>query len=80
METTLAYAETHFPQLMRRVKDGEEVLLRDGELAVAKIIPVPALAATARPKVGETTSALVKWSPASFAALDEAGLHELGLL
>ena len=80
METTRAYAETHFPQLMRRVKDGEEILLRDGVLAVAKIIPVPVLPATTRPKVGETTSAPVKWAPASFAALDEAGMNELGLL
>lgn len=80
MEATLAYAETHFPQLMRRVKDGEEVLLREGELAVARIIPLPARAATARPKVGQSTSAPVTWSPASFAALDDAGMHELGLL
>ena len=80
MEATLAYAETHFPQLMRHVKDGEEILLRDGAMAVAKIVPVPTSPATTRPKVGETTSAPVKWNPASFTALDEAGMHELGLL
>jgi antitoxin (DNA-binding transcriptional repressor) of toxin-antitoxin stability system len=65
---------------MRHVKDGEEVLLRDGATAVAKIIPLPAPRATTRPKVGETTSAPVKWNAASFAALDESGMKELGLL
>ena len=80
METTLDYAESHFPQLMRQVKAGEEILLRDGATAVAKIVPVPASRATPRPKVGETTSAPVKWSAASFAALDETGMKKLGLL
>lgn len=80
MEATLAYAETHFPQLMRHVKDGEEILLRDGATAVAKIIPLLALPATLRPKVGVTTSAPVKWTSASFAALDDTGMTELGLL
>ncbi len=80
MEATVAYAETHFPQLMRRVKDGEEILLRDGALAVAKIVPVPTLTSKSRPRVGVTTSAPVQWTPASFAALDEAGMAELGML
>ena len=80
MEATLAYAETHFPQLMRHVRDGGEILLRDGATAVAKIVPVSALPPTLRPKVGVTTSAPVKWTPASFAALDDAGMNEPGLL
>lgn len=33
-----------------------------------------------RPKVGELTSAPVRWSAESFAALDEEGMKELGLL
>ena len=80
MEATLDYAGSHFPQLMRHVKDGEEILLRDGATAVAKIVPLPAPRTTARPKVGETTSAPVKWNAASFAVLDEPGTKELGLL
>lgn len=80
MEATLDYAESHFPQLMRHVKDGEEILLRDGATAVAKIVPVHALCTTPRPRVGETTSAPVQWNAASFAALDESGMKELGLL
>ncbi|MBI4624054.1 MAG: hypothetical protein HY736_12670 [Verrucomicrobia bacterium] len=80
MEATLAYAETHFPQLVRHVNDGEGILLRDGALAVAKIVPLPAPLATTRPKVGETTSAPVKWNPASFAPLDETGMSEPGML
>ena len=80
MEATLDYAESHFPLLMRHVKGGEVVLLRDGATAVAKIIPLSAPHAVARPKVGVTTSAPVKWNAASFAALNESGMKELGLL
>ncbi len=80
MEATLDYAESHFPQLMRQVKGGEEIFLRDGATVFAKIIPLPAPRAAARPKVGERTSAPVQWNAASFAALDETGLKELGLL
>ena len=80
METTLDYAESHFPQLMRQVKAGEEILLRDGVTAVAKIIPVPSHRATFRPQVGVLTSAPVQWNATSFTALDESGLKALGLL
>ena len=79
METTLDYAAGHFSQLLRLVVEGEEVVLHDGTVAVARIVPIPA-ARGARPKVGEVTSAPVLWSPDSFAPLDEAGLKELGLL
>ena len=65
---------------MRQVKAGEEILLRDRVTAVAKIIPIPAQRATFRPQVGETAPAPVKWNTASFAALDDAGMKELGLL
>ena len=41
--------------------------------------PVPP-ARGARPQVGEVTSAPVRWSAESFAALDEEGIKELGLL
>jgi antitoxin (DNA-binding transcriptional repressor) of toxin-antitoxin stability system len=71
------------PNITRRwyqVQDGEEILLRDGATAVAKLIPLLALPATLRPKVGVTTSAPVKWTSASLAALDDAGMNELDLL
>ena len=70
MDTTLDYAETHFSQLLRLVANGEEV---------ARIVPIPPARGT-RPKVGEITSAPVRWSAESFAALDEEGIKELGLL
>lgn len=79
MEATLDYAETHFAQLLRLVADGEEVLLRRGTVPVARIVPVPSTLG-ARPQVGEITSAPVRWSAASFTALDEDGIKELGLL
>jgi antitoxin (DNA-binding transcriptional repressor) of toxin-antitoxin stability system len=85
METTLDYAETHFSQLLRRVVNGEEILLRAGEVTVAKIVPVNnaplvSSAQCARPKVGEVTSAPIRWSADSFSPLDDAGLKELRLL
>lgn len=79
METTLDYAAGHFSQLLRLVVEREEVVLHNGTVAVARIVPIPS-ARGARPKVGEVTSAPVRWSHDSFAPLDEAGLKELGLL
>ena len=79
MEMTLDYAAGHFSQLLRLVAEGEEVVLRNGTVPVARIVPIPA-AHGARPKVGEVTSAPVRWSAESFAALDDVGIKELGLL
>jgi antitoxin (DNA-binding transcriptional repressor) of toxin-antitoxin stability system len=78
METTLEYAGTHFPQLLKLVTGGEEVVLRDGNVAVARIVPVRLATRNSRPKVGEVTSKTVRWTPASFEALDDEGLNELG--
>ena len=80
METTLEYAETHFAQLLSRVIQGEEVILREGAKPVARIIPFPAAQNAARPQVGAITSAPIRWTDASFAALDEEGMKSLGLL
>ena len=79
MEATLDYAESHFSHLMRVVSKGEEVVLRNGTVAVARIVPI-APASRARPKVGEVTSAPVRWTEESFAAMDEEGIKDLGLL
>ena len=51
----------------------------DAEPMPARIVPIPP-ARGARPKVGEVTSAPVRWSAESFAALDEEGIRDLGLL
>jgi antitoxin (DNA-binding transcriptional repressor) of toxin-antitoxin stability system len=80
MEATLEYAETHFAQLLRRVVQGEEVVLSEGLKPVARILPVASAPTVARPKVGVVTSGPVRWSEASFAAMNEADLKELGLL
>ncbi len=79
MEATLEYAASHFAQLLHTVSRGEEVLLREGTKAVARIVPVP-MTSTVRPRVGEVTSAPVRWDQNSFAAVDEASMTELGLL
>ncbi|MDB6003155.1 MAG: hypothetical protein JWR15_142 [Prosthecobacter sp.] len=80
MEATLDYAEAHFSHLLQQVALGEEVLLPQGTVAVARIVPVKSSLPLMRPQVGERTSAPVRWNAASFAALDEAGMQELGLL
>ncbi len=80
MEATVDYAETHFSQLLHQVALGEEVLLRRGTVAVARIVPVKTSPLMTRPRVGERTSAPVRWNAESFAALDEPGMRELGLL
>ena len=80
METTVQYAETHLAQLLICVGNGEEVILRNGAEAVARIVPFPQPTKRHRPQVGELTSAPVKWDAASFAALDEAGMKSLGFL
>lgn len=79
MDATLEYAEAHFSQLLRAVAAGDEVVLRRGDVAVAKIVPIPA-GTSGRPRVGEVTSAPVGWSAESFAPLSDAGLKDLGLL
>ncbi|MFC5455408.1 type II toxin-antitoxin system Phd/YefM family antitoxin [Prosthecobacter fluviatilis] len=80
METTLDYGETHFSQLLQQVARGEEVLLRQGTVAVARIVPVISSHPLARPRFGERTSAPVRWDSKSFEALNEAGMQELGLV
>lgn len=79
VDTTLDYAETHFSQLLRLVANGEELVLRNGTVPVARIVPIPPARGT-RPQVGEIASAPVRWSEKSFAALDEEGITQLGLL
>ncbi len=80
MEATLDYAEAHLSLLLHHVAKGEEVLLRQGAVAVARIVPVQAPTKSNRPRVGERTSAPVRWDASSFEALDEEGLKQLGLL
>ena len=80
VQLTLDYAETHFPQILRQVLGGEEVVLCRGTLAVARLVPVAGTPALQRPSVGEITSAPVRWNEASFAPLDDEGMKDLGLL
>ena len=79
METTLDYAGVHFSQPLRLVAEEEEVVLRNGTVAVARIVPIPS-ARGARPNVGEVTSAPVRWAAESCAGLVEVGIKELGRL
>jgi antitoxin (DNA-binding transcriptional repressor) of toxin-antitoxin stability system len=80
MEATLDYAETHFPQLLRKVMGGEEVTLRNGSGPVVRMVPAGPSRLAVRPRVGQVTSAPVRWDDTAFAALDTKGMEELGLL
>ena len=57
MEVTLDYAEAHFSHLLQQVALGEEVLLRQDGVAVARIVPVKSSSPLTRPLVDERTSA-----------------------
>lgn len=80
MRVTFEYAETHFSHLLQHVALGEEVLLCQGAVAVARIVPIKSPSPLPRPRVGKRTSAPVRWNAESFSALEEAGMQELGLL
>ena len=80
MEATVEYAETHLALLLRCVEQGEEVILRNGDVLIARIVPFPHPQKQPRPQVGEITSAPVQWNSDSFASLDDAGMKALGLL
>lgn len=69
MEATVEYAETHLALLLRCVEQGEEVILRNGDDLVARIVPFPHPQTQPRPQVGEITSAPVIWRADSFPAV-----------
>ncbi|MCX6850763.1 MAG: hypothetical protein NTY98_17760 [Verrucomicrobia bacterium] len=79
MDVTLDYAETHFSQVLHQIAQGEDVLLRQGTVAITRIVPVKSPSPLPRPRVGERNSAPVHWSAESFSSLDEAGMQEFGL-
>lgn len=72
MEATLEYAGSHLPKLLQLVANEEEVVLRDGDQAVARIVPFrSSQPPRSRPPVGTITSGPIRNSADAFAPLDD---------
>jgi len=79
MKSVTTYeAKTHLSRLLARVEAGEEIVIRRGRQAVARLVPIAA-ETRRRPAVGTVTSEPVQVAPDAFAALTEAELAEWGL-
>ncbi len=74
MDATLDYAESHFSQILDQVMGGEEVVLRRGAVAVAKIVPLDGGSAPA--KAGKASEWL-KTARGSVKALEGESVDDL---
>jgi antitoxin (DNA-binding transcriptional repressor) of toxin-antitoxin stability system len=72
-------AKSQLSRLLAEVEAGEEVIIRRGDRAVARLTAVGASARSSRPAVGTTTSPPVRWSPDAFAPLTDEELKSWGL-
>lgn len=67
---TVHEAKTTLSKLLAAVDAGEEILVCRGSQPVAKLVPLRA-APRPRPRVGDVTSARVKYTDDCFAPLEE---------
>jgi antitoxin (DNA-binding transcriptional repressor) of toxin-antitoxin stability system len=72
-------AKSQLSKLLADVEAGEEVVIRRGNVPVARLSAVRTRGRRARPKVGAVTSAPVRWSSDAFAPLREDELKEWGV-
>lgn len=72
-------AKTQLSRLLAEVEAGEEVIIRRGDKAVARLTAVGSSGRKVRPAVGTTTSAPVRCSPDAFAPLTDDELKQWGL-
>lgn len=74
-------AKTRLSALLKEVERGEEIEIRRGATAVARLAPVRKAKARApsRPRAGTVTSARVTYDADVFDALDGAELEQWGL-
>jgi len=72
-------AKTHLSRLLAEIEAGEEVIIRRGDKAVARLTAVGAVDRKVRPAVGTTTSGPVQCSPDAFAPLTDEELKQWGL-
>jgi antitoxin (DNA-binding transcriptional repressor) of toxin-antitoxin stability system len=75
-------AKTHLSALLRDVERGEEIEIRRGTVAIARLAPIRKARAQApsRPRTGTVTSMGVKYDADAFEPLDEKALEEWGLV
>jgi antitoxin (DNA-binding transcriptional repressor) of toxin-antitoxin stability system len=72
-------AKSQLSKLLAEVESGQEVIIRRGNVAIAKLTAVRPRTRRTRPKVGTITSGPIRYSEDAFAPLDEAGLQDWGL-
>ncbi|MBN2444926.1 MAG: type II toxin-antitoxin system Phd/YefM family antitoxin [Spirochaetales bacterium] len=79
METiTTYYAKTHLSSILKKVEAGEEIIIRRGEIPIAKLVPLSASRASERPKVGEITSEKVTYTEDAFEPLSNEEMEKWG--
>lgn len=57
---TIHYAKTHLSKLLEQVEDGKEIVLARGRKPIARLVHCSEVDKNDRPKIGETTSKLLK--------------------
>ena len=72
-------AKTHLSRLVAEVEAGEEIVIRRGARAVARLVPLGRAKRATRPKVGTITSPPIRARRGVFEALSDADLKEWGL-
>ena len=76
---TVDEARAEFPQVLREVEAGGEVIIARDEKPIARLVPVTASPTHRRPKVGELRSAPFSIPDEAFAPLTPDELKEWGL-
>jgi prevent-host-death family protein len=72
-------AKTHLSRLVAEVEAGEEVVIRRGARAVARLVPLGHTTRATRPKVGTITSGPIRAGRGVFEPLSDKDLKEWGL-
>jgi antitoxin (DNA-binding transcriptional repressor) of toxin-antitoxin stability system len=72
-------AKTQLSRLLADVEAGEEVVIRRGDVPIARLTAVRAKAGRGRPRVGTVTSEPISYSADAFAPLDDDELKSWGL-
>ncbi len=77
-EVTIHQAKTNLSKLLVKVQSGREVIVRKGTKPIAKLVPYHKQTHL-RPRVGEITSAPVKYSSDCFAPMSAEELEAWGM-
>lgn len=72
-------AKTQLSRLLAEVEAGEEVVIRRGNTAVAKLTAIKGPVRRRRPRVGTVTSDAVRWAADAFAPLTDDALKHWGI-